>query len=451
MSKKIMAVALVLCLIFVVVAACTPEEKTEPAETQSQEESAKPQESEQIQEAEAQETEEPVSGEIEFFTYRDDLVSSSYPTWLELFNEKYPDVNVELATVKDFDNALRVKLASGDVPDVFTVEGVRYSDAQRAEYMLALDEAFPELVENWIGNDANKNTDDGKTYALTVGLQGLGLAYNKVIFKELGLKAPTTFDEMMAAAKTIKEAGKIGFTGCLAPQWTMIPYSDTAQVLMADQEQILNDMSESDAPFTADNEYVKMMDLIAEIRDADIWEEDPLSYDWETYLRDFGSGKIGMAFTWTNIPVNYPGRGDGTLALDDIGFVPFPYDNSGEYKVKFAPDWALAIAKNSENMAAAQAFFGWHMGEFYGTYAQETASVSANKNVVVEIAYLAELDASSHEKVIMAKYPEKFKSILDKAQIDFYTQYVEVAAGKSPEEIAKTMNEAWKKASEIVK
>ena len=446
MSKKIMALVLALCLMFIAFTACTPDEKSEPAETQSKEETAKPQESEEQQEA----AEEAVSGEIEFFTYRDDLVSSSYPAWLELFNEKYPDVNVELATVKDFDNALRVKLASGDVPDVFTVEGVRYSDAQRAEYMLALDEVFPELVENWIGNEANKNTDDGLTYALTVGLQGVGLAYNKVIFEELGISAPTTFDEMIAAAQKIKEAGKIGFTGCLAPQWTMIPYSDTAQVIMEDQEKTLNDMAESDAPFTADNEYVKMMDLITTIKDADVWEEDPLSYDWETYLRDFGSGKVGMAFTWTNIPVNYPGRGDGTLALEDIGFVPFPYDNSGSYNVKFAPDWALAISKNSANMEAAQAFFGWHMGEFYGTYAQETASVSANKDVVVDIPYLAELDASSHEKVIMAKYPEKFKSILDKAQIDFYTQYVEIAVGKSTEEVAQSMNDAWKKAREIV-
>ena len=448
MHKKIMALTLALCMIFVVFTACTSNEKVEPEKTQSIAETAKPQESETTQEAEV--TEEPISGEIEFFTYRDDLVSSSYPAWLELFNEKYPDVNVELATVKDFDNALRVKLASGDVPDIFTVEGVRYSDAQRAEYMLVLDDVFPELVQNWIGNDANKNTDDGMTYALTVGLQGIGLAYNKVMFEELGLTAPTTFDEMIAAAKTIKEAGKIGFTGCLAPQWTMLPYSDTAQVMMEDQEMTLNAMVESDAPFTADNEYVKMMSLITTIRDAEVWEEDPLSYDWETYLRDFGSGKIGMAFTWTNIPVNYPGRGDGTLALEDVGFVPFPYDNSGKYNVKFAPDWALAIAKNSDNMAAAQAFFGWHMGDFYGTYAQETASVSANKNVVVDIPYLAELDATNHEKVVMAKYPEKFKSILDKAQIDFYTQYVEAAAGKSIDEITQAMNTAWKKAREIV-
>ncbi len=435
MSKKIMALVIALCMIFVAFTACTSDEKAEPNETQTKEEKVE---------------KETISGEIEFFTYRDDLVSSSYPVWLEVFNKEYPEISVELATVKDFDNALRVKLASGDVPDVFTVEGVRYSDAQRAEYMLALDEVFPDLVGNWIGNDANKNSDDGMTYALTVGLQGIGLAYNKAMFKELGLSAPTTFDEMIAAAKKIKEAGKIGFTGCLAPQWTMLPYSDTAQVLMEDQDKMLAEMAESDAPFTADNEYVQMMDLVASIRDANVWEEDPLSYDWESYLRDFGSGKIGMAFTWTNTPVNYPERGDGSLALEDIGFVPFPYDNSGSYNVKFAPDWAVAIAKNSENMDAAKAFFGWHMGEFYGTYAQETASVSANKNVVVSIPYLEELETTDHEKVIMAKYPEKFKSILDKAQIDFYTQYVEIASGKSTDEIAQAMNDSWKKAREIV-
>lgn len=436
MSKKILALVFALTLLMGILTACAPEATQEP-ESQNQDQSSEPEETQ-------------ISGEIEFLTYRDDLVISSYPGWLEEFNEKYPDVTVELATVKEFDEALRVRFSSGDVPDVFSIEGVRYTDAQRSEYLLPLDDVYPELVGNWIGNETNMNTEDGKTYALTFGLQGIGLAYNKVIFEDLGLSAPTTYDEMMDAAQKIKDSGKIGLTGCLAPQWTLIPFVDTAQVLMGDQEATLMAMTETDSPFTADNKYYQMMELIASIRDADVWEEDPLSYDWETYLRDFGSGKIGMAFTWTDIPVNYPGRGDGSFAVEDVGFVPFPYDNDGNYKVKFSAGWALAIAKSSDNMDAAKAFFEWHMTDLYSTYCEQTASVSANTEVSVDIPYLAELDATEHEKVMLAKYPEQFKSIIDKAQIDFYSQFVEVAGGKTPAEIAEAMNDSWARAREIV-
>jgi sorbitol/mannitol transport system substrate-binding protein len=67
------------------------------------------------------------------------------------------------------------------------------------------------------GLDAiNKNmsgamTYDGKLYGLPMQAQMLVMAYRKDVFDKLGLKPPTTFAEMIDAAKKIQQAGEIKY------------------------------------------------------------------------------------------------------------------------------------------------------------------------------------------------------------------------------------------------
>lgn len=402
---------------------------------------------EETKKAETKSQEKKISGEIQFFTYRDDLLNSWYPKALEEFKAKYPDVTVNTSTSKNFEADLKVKMASNDVPDVISLNSENFSDAQRSQFLLALDDAFPDMVKNWNGNGVNINADDKKSYGLTFGLLGVSLVYNKKMFAEYGLKPPKTFDELIATAKKLKEKGKIGLVGCLKPGWTLTPYVNLAQSLLDNQEDTYKKMAASDAPFTDDSQFVKVMGMVQKMRNEKIWEEDAVSYDWEPYLKDFGSGKSGMAFTWTVTPAQFPGRGDGSVKLEDIGMVPFPYDNSGgPYKAYFAADWSLAIAKNSKNLEAAKAFFKWHMDDKYADYAKFTAVSSSKKGVTVDIPYLKELDDNNPVKVFGMKYPVEFKTIMDKAQLDIFHQYAEVAAGIDVKKEADKMNAAWKKA-----
>lgn len=388
-----------------------------------------------------------IKGEISFMTYRDDLLNSWYPKVLEEFKAKYPDIKVTTSTSKNYDQDLKVKMSAGDVPDVFTVSGDRYSDAQRTQYMLPLDDVFPDLVKSWNGNANNINQGDKKTYALTYGGQGIGIAYNKKIFAEAGIAAPPkTLDELITDAKLIKAKGKIGLAGVLKPKWTTQPYWWTAQALLADQTTDLKAMAASDAPFTIDSSWGKMAQVLVKLRDAKIMEEDPASYDWEPYRKDFGSGKIGMTFTWSNTPVQFPGAGDGTVKLEDIGFVPFPYDNGGSYKTLVQADWAVALSKSSKNMPAAKAFYSFLMNEKYEAYIKETASLSAKTGVVTDVPYLKEFANAKPVNVNAVQFPVEFKTILDKAQLDMNTQYAEIGAGIDVQKEFDNMNAAWKKA-----
>ncbi len=440
MKKRSLALALAVIFTLTLFAGCA--QKAEPAQpggTKTEETTA----AKDAQKAD----DKKVGGEIQFMTYRDDLLNSWWPKKFEEFKAKYPDIKIITSTSKNFDQDFKVRLSSNDIPDVFTIMADRYSDAQRSQFMMPLDDVFPDLVKNWEGNGNNINQNDQKTYGLTYGGQGIGLAYNKKIFAELGLQAPKTFDELIDAAKKIKAKGLIGFTGTLKPRWTMQPYYWTAQALLDNQTETFKKMAESDAPFAADSPYGKMMEVLARLRDAKVMEDDPASYDWEPYLKDAGSNKIGMAFTWTNTPCQWPGRGDGSMKVEDIGFVPFPYDNSGgPYKVLIQADWSLCMAKAPKNLEAAKDFYKFHMDDIYGDYAKETASISAKKGLVTDVPYLKEFDAAKPVKVNAEKYPNEFKTLMDKAQINLDDPYVEVGIGTDIKTVLDKLNAAWKKA-----
>lgn len=62
----------------------------------------------------SEQDEKEISGTIEFFTYRDDLLNTWYPEALEEFKAKYPEVTVVTSTSKDDVNDLKIRMSAND-------------------------------------------------------------------------------------------------------------------------------------------------------------------------------------------------------------------------------------------------------------------------------------------------------------------------------------------------
>jgi raffinose/stachyose/melibiose transport system substrate-binding protein len=62
-------------------------------------------------------------------------------------------------------------------------------------------------------------TDDNLSYGVPLIATPHGIYYNKDIFAELSLSAPGTWEELLAAARTIKDAGYIFFANGSANDW----------------------------------------------------------------------------------------------------------------------------------------------------------------------------------------------------------------------------------------
>jgi multiple sugar transport system substrate-binding protein len=85
-----------------------------------------------------------------------------------------------------------------------------------------LDDLFAKHADAYKLNDISKDmraamTYDGKLYALPMQAQMYIMAYRKDVFDQVGLKPPTTFEELKSAAKTIQD--KAGIKYPIALPW----------------------------------------------------------------------------------------------------------------------------------------------------------------------------------------------------------------------------------------
>jgi multiple sugar transport system substrate-binding protein len=155
---------------------------------------------------------------------------------VKAWNEKHPDVQVELETLTGADSAQQFarEANSGSGPDVVQIANVNVKDLAKPKILLALDDlakkAQPETpVDKFLALDLAKYDD--KTWALPWTVDTFALAYRPELLANASLKPPTTWDELAAAARKLSDtnAKRSGFcfTGASGPgsgQWFPINY-----------------------------------------------------------------------------------------------------------------------------------------------------------------------------------------------------------------------------------
>lgn len=80
-----------------------------------------------------------LSGKVTFLTNRTDMIGKEYDEYLKRFNEKYPDIKVEFEGGQtDYNQQLKVRMASGELPDLMFVPDIPNSDLPK--YFAQLDD-----------------------------------------------------------------------------------------------------------------------------------------------------------------------------------------------------------------------------------------------------------------------------------------------------------------------
>ena len=128
-------------------------------------------------------------------------------------------VNIEVLPYEDMTAKAFLSLSQkSDRYDVYFddwVHGVGYAVAGNIE---ALDPYIANKsinsyvdLKDFVATYVNQAKVDGKQYGLPMYGESTFLQYRKDLFKQYGIKVPTTFDEMMSAAKTVteKSGGKV--------------------------------------------------------------------------------------------------------------------------------------------------------------------------------------------------------------------------------------------------
>ena len=145
---------------------------------------------------------------------------------LKAYTAENPNVKIEFsAPGKQYEDLLKVKMASNDMPDIFSTHGwakLRYgnfvADLKDRTWAAKIDPAFKPIISD----------DNGKVYCLAFDQDKSGPIYNVEVFEKYGVQIPITMDELLAACETIKTKsnGEVTPIACAAEGWQEAQFFD---------------------------------------------------------------------------------------------------------------------------------------------------------------------------------------------------------------------------------
>jgi len=377
--------------------------------------------------------EDEISGTITFLSNRTDMVDKEYVEYAKRFSEKYPNAKVEFEAITDHDQGIKLRMASGELPDVTLIPSIPNSDLPK--YFAPLDDLglndriyFPDF-KAW----------EGSVYGISVGAMTTGVVYNKKAFADAGItEVPTTLDAFMEAAEKLKQAGIVPLASNFKDQWPLYPWISELPISIAGNVNLNNERVNTDTPYTMDGPYGQGLSIVRTMYEKGYLEPDVNSTNWEQSKIDVATGKFGMYLLGNWV---IPQVIDSGTTSDNVGFFPMPYDNSGNTNVLLAPDWAYGVSKDSKNLATAKAFVKWMLEESgFDTFA---GFIPVLKDKEAEVPQLSEFN--SFNPTYLEAIPDipEATEINNKAQITKEAIVQEFVLSSEPEKILEKYNNQW--------
>lgn len=377
------------------------------------------------------------SGKVTFLTNRTDMIGKEYDEYVKRFNAEYPDIQIEFeASQTDYNQQAKVRMASGELPDLMFVPDIPNSDLPK--YFAPLDD---------LGLSAEITFKDfkayeGKLYGITTGNSTSGIVYNKQAFADAGItELPKTWDEFLAACEKLKQQGIIPLSSNFKDKWPLGSWVYDMPRVIENNKDFSNEIINTDTPFTMDNGYGKAMSLLKELADQGYLEKDINSTNWEQSKKDLANGKMAMYFLGNWVINQVIGVG---AESDNIGFFPLPFDNSGDVRAAFNPDFFYAVNKDSKNLDATKAFLKWMLEDSgYEDFAGFISPLAGRES---KLTQLAEFQATGVDLQEGVPDDTKVIEIRNKAQIDLPAIAQEFVLAKDPQTVLDKWNKAWAKA-----
>lgn len=299
-----------------------------------------------------------ISGDITFSTwwaYADQAI-------VDQFEEAYPNVNVtlEFTAIDGYPTKLQALASSGDLPDVFAVQGPPLTDladaGQLYDFTEALDTDAIDFDGTWgdsfvpsllSGANAQLATvaTNGEVYGIPFNAISVASIYNMDIFEEVGVTPPTTFDELLSNCEALSAAGYIpmSLTGTVWAGWW--------PVLAWDQTMSGSELADFDV---SNPEYIRGLEIVSEMADAGCWAESQISTDIAAETSLFLQKQTAQ---FVSVPENFLASvAEG--ADFNIGTYVLPALDGSEPNRILGGGGAnvIAVSANSDNVSAAVAF-----------------------------------------------------------------------------------------------
>lgn len=310
------------------------------------------------------------------------------------FNAANPGIVVEQEYQNDASSIIKVKFASGEVPDVLTTYEQEFVDQGKYMDLSDMNEWWDRLIPSMRESCTDLKT--GKQYRVCTNMTMAGFFYNKEIFNELGLTPATTWDEFVQNLTVIREKmpdvdpwfifGKEAWH--LGHLIEFIPHGYLKQSLGALEckTAMLNNDSAKLNFGAADGCMAVFAQNLLDLQAKGLINEDVLTATSDNCVEAFVTGKAAM---FSNGMWALSGILEANPDMaDKIGFAPYPaYMPDSQPVVLCAEDSGYSISATTKNDDAAKAFLSYlFSAENQKKYAEALGSPSAFTDVDAEWA-----------------------------------------------------------------
>lgn len=354
-------------------------------------------------------------------------------------------VNLQVISYDVLHDKLVAAINAGDAPDLSWGLSEWFGEFNNLDALADLTSS----VEGWAEKDKiypnvlESLTVDGKVKALPNYLGIRALLYHEEILKEAGLTAPpTTWDELISAAKTVKEkTGKeifgIAGAGVRSPQ-ELIMYLAQNDVVIAEKQadgKYKNTWQENpDQLAKAAEVFQFYQDLVAN----NAVKADARTWGWEEEDQNFVLGQYAMV---VNGPWIEGRASENPEGMKDVKIAPPIYKNKPATFMEIAP---LFVYK-SKNPEETFEFASFLMG---ADYQKAVNPSNAPRNDVVSEGWGKEFMALAPQGVV---FPTVSLGGITKAMEDSLA--LAMLKKDKPEEVAKkladSINDSLKKTGEF--
>ncbi len=282
------------------------------------------------------------------------------------FEKANPDIKIDYTNYNynpEYLQALSAASASDNLPDIVGLQPGSLTQTY-SDYLIDLSDY---AKETW-GDDwtsvydnvtqsqlqlGNKEGDDGY-YILPIETQDIYVEYNKTLFEQLGLKVPTTYDELVEVSKTLRDKGyaPLFFGGADGWQHVNLLIMCTSQI----SDTLFEECQNGEKAWTSD-EMKQAITNYKKLFDDGVMQDGSLSstsYSDGTTL--FLAGQAGMMLLGSWWAQEYTGEdvSDAVANWDyDYFYLPAIEDGLSDSKAIGGVDFGYGITKNCEDPEAA--------------------------------------------------------------------------------------------------
>jgi ABC-type glycerol-3-phosphate transport system substrate-binding protein len=141
---------------------------------------------------------------------------SIFPKLIKDFEAAHPNIKIENRVFGDTNSylpALQTAVSGGNPPEIFGPHVLALQYGQNGISADLTKELGSSFTKDFFDSANQEYTADGKQYALGWMAQTFGIFYDPRILHQAGVSEPETWDDLLAASKTIKQ--KTGKFGCV--------------------------------------------------------------------------------------------------------------------------------------------------------------------------------------------------------------------------------------------